>query len=196
MKPINIVYVDDEIEESLSKFLDEFEPGHFSVCYKEIKFDVNEGYESLIQNPLVQEANILIIDSLLYENKEVKGTKFTGEEFKIILKKYYPFIETIVITQNSPMEGAGTISKYDSKNCKKTAKAYYDEVLTVLLFDAYNNIQKFEVLAAKLRDNDSLDKYMKDKVLDSFDGINLYDELTKSDVDKLINEIKYLKLGQ
>lgn len=51
------------------------------------KFNSEEGYESLINNTEVRTANIIFIDSKLFENRNTNG-KFTGEEFKIILKTF------------------------------------------------------------------------------------------------------------
>lgn len=186
MREINIVYIDDKPDPSLSRYLDtEFSSDQFSKVYEEIPFNPADGYESLLKNPLVQTANIVVIDSMLFENSGTVSGKFSGEEFKIILKKYYPFIEVIVITQNEPETTMGTISKY-SKTPDISASEYYGRVLPELIHNAYSNIEKYRAIADKLNDNSALDKYLVEKVMNSLDGISVYDELTKSDIDSLI----------
>lgn len=186
MREINIVYIDDKPDPSLSRYLDtEFSSDQFSKVYEEIPFNPADGYESLMKNPLVQTANIVVIDSMLFENSGTASGKFSGEEFKIILKKYYPFIEVIVITQNEPETTMGTISKY-SKTPDISASEYYGRVLPELIHNAYSNIEKYRAIADKLNDNSALDKYLVEKVMNSLDGISVYDELTKSDIDSLI----------
>ena len=186
MREINIVYIDDKPDPSLSRYLDtEFSSDQFGKVYEEIPFNPADGYESLLKNPLVQTANIVVIDSMLFENSGTVSGKFSGEEFKIILKKYYPFIEVIVITQNEPETTMGTISKY-SKTPDISASEYYGRVLPELIHNAYSNIEKYRAIADKLNDNSALDKYLVEKVMNSLDGISVYDELTKSDIDSLI----------
>lgn len=186
MQEIKIVYIDDKPDPSLSRYLDtEFSSDHFIKVYEEILFNPADGYESLIKNPVVQSANIIVIDSMLFENSGTVSGKFSGEEFKIILKKYYPFIEVIVITQNEPEVAMGTISKYsDSHNT--SASEYYGRVLPELIHNAYANIQRYFSIADKLSGNSSLDKYLVEKVVSSLNGSSLYDELTKADIDSLI----------
>ena len=100
MEILKILYIDDNPEPSLSKYLDKYKNSSCDIEYSDIKFNPDEGYESLINNAEVKSANIIFIDSKLFENRTAIAGKFTGEEFKIILKKYFPFIEVIVITQN------------------------------------------------------------------------------------------------
>ena len=186
MREINIVYIDDKPDPSLSRYLDtEFSSDQFSKVYEEIPFNPADGYESLMKNPLVQTANIVVIDSMLFENSGTVSGKFSGEEFKIILKKYYPFIEVIVITQNEPETTMGTIAKY-SKTPDISASEYYGRVLPELIHNAYFNIEKYRLIADKLNENNALDKYLVEKVMNSLDGTSVYDELTKSDIDSLI----------
>lgn len=186
MKKIKIVYIDDKPDPSLSRYLDtEFSSDCFVKFYEEILFNPADGYESLIKNPVVQSANIIVIDSMLFENGNMVSGKFSGEEFKIILKKYYPFIEVIVITQNEPETAMGTISKYND-SYETSASEYYGRVLPELIHNAYFNIERYFSIADKLSGNNALDKYLVEKVVSSLNGLSLYDELTKSDIDSLI----------
>lgn len=170
----------------------DFSDPQFYKNYQEIRFNPAEGYERLIKDPLVQSANIIIIDSMLFENSNTVSGKFSGEEFKIILRKYYPFIEVIVITQNEPEVGMGTISKYD-KSQSESASEYYGQVLPELIHNAYSDIEKYYSIADKLRENNTLDKYLVEKIISSLDGSTIYDELTKSDIDSLIEAFQKIE---
>lgn len=193
MKEIKIVYIDDKPDPSLSRYLDtEFSSDRFVKVYEEILFNPADGYESLIKNPVVQGANIIVIDSMLFENSGTVSGKFSGEEFKIILKKYYPFIEVIVITQNEPEASMGTIPKY-SDSYTTSASEYYGRVLPELIHNAYANIQRYFSIADKLSGNSALDKYLVEKVVSSLNGSSLYDELTKSDIDSLISAFQRIE---
>ena len=186
MREIKIVYIDDKPDPSLSRYLDtEFSSDCFVKVYEEILFNPADGYEYLIKDPVVQSANIIVIDSMLFENSNMVSGKFSGEEFKIILKKYYPFIEVIVITQNEPETAMGTIPKYNN-SYNVSASEYYGRVLPELIHNAYSNIERYFSIAEKLSGNSALDKYLVEKVVSSLNGSSLYDELTKSDIDSLI----------
>lgn len=193
MREINIVYIDDKPDPNLSRYLDaDFSDSQFYKNYQEIRFNPAEGYERLIKDPLVQSANIIIIDSMLFENSNTVSGKFSGEEFKIILRKYYPFIEVIVITQNEPEVSMGTISKYD-KSQSESASEYYGRVLPELIHNAYSDIEKYYSIADKLSENNTLDKYLVEKIISSLDGSTIYDELTKSDIDSLIEAFQKIE---
>lgn len=193
MEKFNILYIDDAPESGLERYLDtEYTNSEYETEYSEIIFNPDKGYESLIRNPRVQSANIIFIDSRLFENRTVVYGKFSGEEFKIILKKYYPFIEVIVITQNEADPLVGTISKYDP-NCGKSASEYYSEHLPAYIEKAIENILVYRRLAEKLEVNNNWEATLKEKIINSLNGVGTYDELTKADIDKLISAFKDIK---
>lgn len=58
--------------------------------YHEIEFEGDKGYESLLDSPEVASANVILIDSRLFENDSIKCKgKFSGEEFKKYRKNYF-----------------------------------------------------------------------------------------------------------
>ena len=61
----------------------------------EHEFKPAEGYKSLLIKQEVVTANIILIDSRLFENSSANDGKFSGEEFKVILRKQFPFIDFI-----------------------------------------------------------------------------------------------------
>jgi hypothetical protein len=190
MEKFNILYIDDSPEPGLARYLDEeYSNTEYEIERFEITFNPEDGYESLISDPKVKSANIIFIDSRLFENRTITSGKFSGEEFKIILRKYYPFIEVIVITQNGADSGIETISKYDS-NCGKTASEYYSDYLPPYIEKAINNILVYRRLAERLKMNRNWESTLKEKIINSLNGISIYDELTKTDIDNLINSFK------
>ena len=99
---INLVYIDDDRDEAISAYLEEcYRNDMYDIKYTEIEFDGDNGYESLLDSPDVASANVILIDSRLFENDRIKSKgKFSGEEFRMILRKVFPFIEVLVISQN------------------------------------------------------------------------------------------------
>lgn len=191
MDTIKMIYIDDSPDISLSKYLDKFRSGLCQFDYSDIEFSSEEGYESLINNTEVRTANIIFIDSKLFENRNTNG-KFTGEEFKIILKKHLPFIEVIVITQNEVEEEYETIAKYDSRS-DKTAQEYYDSILPELIDHAVKNIFEYRKIASRMKENTIWEDVMIEKIENSLEGKDVYDELTKTDIDHIIGIFQELQ---
>lgn len=186
MDNFRVVYIDDHIDPTLSRYLGKEYDNKNEIVYTEIEFDPSHGYQSLLTNPDVKSANIIFIDSQLFENKSANHSDFTGEEFKLILKKLYPFIEVIVITQNDIDVEITAIKKYDSLKYKNSAKEYYDHVIPKIIMDSYNTIKQYEYLAKKVERNDSWSIILKEKVLGTLKGCDTYDELKTEDIDKII----------
>ncbi|MGE6666940.1 hypothetical protein [Paenibacillus xylanexedens] len=195
MDSIKIIYIDDEPDESISEYLqEEYEHEDFIKDYKEVPFKSEEGYDKLLSNPLITEANIILIDSKLFVNGSVVTGKFSGEEFKVILKKMFPFIEVLVISQNDPIEDYGTLQKYRS-NPAETGIEYYSKSLKGHLDNLVENIINYRNIANKLSQNDGIDRFLIEKITESLNGSSQYDELTKQDIDQLISAFKELQRG-
>lgn len=191
MDTIKMIYIDDSPDISLSRYLDKFRSSLCQFDYADIEFNSEEGYENLINNAEVRTANIIFIDSKLFENRNTNG-KFTGEEFKIILKKHLPFIEVIVITQNEVEEEYETIAKYDSRS-DKTAQEYYDSILPELIDHAVKNIFEYRKIASRMKENTIWEDVMIEKIENSLEGKDVYDELTKTDIDHIIGIFQELQ---
>lgn len=192
MEEFNILYIDDSPEPALERYLEEFGFPDCAIEYNELIFDPSKGYKSLINNMSVQSANIIIIDSRLFENRSASLGKFTGEEFKIILKKYYPFIEVIVITQNGSNEDLKTIAKYSSK-MEVPAQEYYESCLPSILADAIENIRAFRKIAKLMENNGNWGEVLKEKIRNSILGADVYSEMDRTDIDSLIEAFKQLQ---
>lgn len=195
MEKINVLYIDDDIDPIISKCLAKYMSGDrkaLDIDYKEIQFEDSLGYEDLIRDERVYTANVILIDSQLFKNKTALSGKYTGEEFRLVLKKMLPYIQVIVITQNPlNQDFPSTISKYNSE-MKETADEYYKEKLIKLLDLAIMKVCEYRKVESII--NDEMDnKYWVEKIRDSLEGISIYDELSKSDIDRLVEEFKKIQ---
>lgn len=192
MKQIKLIYIDDKIDPVISKHLAMYHKDDIDVSYDEVKFDLGSGYESLIRDKRVNGANVIFIDSQLFQNSTASNGKYTGEQFKLILKKIFPYIEVIVITQNEiPEEFTSTIAKYNPKD-GGSADAYYEEILNNQIDEAIKRICEYRAIVSEIKaDNDT--SYIIDKINNSLDGIDTYDELKKSDIDNIVELFKKLQ---
>ena len=190
---IVLLYIDDRPETSLSKYLDE-EYAHekYTTQYADIWFKPQDGYESLLTNPKVKSADVIFVDSRLFENRTAIQGKFTGEEFKFVLKKISPYKEVIVITQNGTDGEIDMIAKYDT-NSEITSTEYYSVHLKDKIDAAIANIEQYWLLYEKMNENNNWDAVLKDKVIATLTGNDAYDELTKSDIDTLVLAFKEIR---
>jgi len=184
---INIVYIDDDRDEAISEYLSEdYQNERYNVEYKEVGFEGDKGYESLLDSPEVASANVILIDSKLFENDSIKNKgKFSGEEFRMILRKVFPFIEVLVISQNGENKDFDIIPKYRSGS-EQTSKEYYDGVLKDKIEESINHIITFRNISKKLENNSGIEKFLVEKAVNSLNGLNIYEDLSKKDIDDLI----------
>lgn len=189
---INLVYIDDRIDPTItSYFVDDFVSELAEIDFAEIDFNNQAEYEKLIENEIVKKSDVIIIDSRLFENGHVISDKFSGEEFKIILKKIFPYKEVIVITQNEIDEGSGVISKFNSKGNNHVE--YYNTNWKPVIEKAVRDILVFRNLSKKLVVNPNVEKVLVEQIIDSLDGMSEYQRLTTNDIDKLIGAFEELK---
>lgn len=199
---ISIVYIDDISDEILSLYMSKIycsNPFRRSATapeikkdYKEVPFRGDEGYEKLLQNTTVKSANVILIDNHLFEERTIGTSRFSGKQFKVILRKLLPYVEVIIITQDKALTGENVIRKFSGRH-GENANQYYQENLAPLLDNAIKEVLDFEELANDLKQSSDVEKLLVDKILNSLRGDDSYDELTKSDIDSLISSFKELK---
>ena len=191
---INLVYIDDARDEAISAYLEEcYRNDMYDMKYTEIEFDGDNGYESLLDSPDVASANVILIDSRLFENDRIKSKgKFSGEEFRMILRKVFPFIEVLVISQNGENKEFDIIPKYRSGS-SETSKQYYERVLKGKIDDSIKKVITFRNISKKLENNKGIEKFLVEKTVDSLNGINDYEDLSKEDIDKLITAFQSIE---
>lgn len=204
MAEIRIVYVDDQSDEILSRYVSQIYCSQqytsssgsqvVNKKYEEIKFNGTKGYEHLIQDPRICSANVVLIDNHLFEERTATMGKFSGKQFKVILRKLLPFVEVIIITQDESLAGENVIRKFSDRT-GKDPDAYYAAKLSPLLDAAIQEVLDFEALANDLAQSSDVEKMLIDRIINSLNGDSSYDNLTKSDIDKLIAAFKELKDG-
>lgn len=193
MDKFSLVYIDDKPETELTKYLDEeFHGNNYEITCSEIIFKPEEGYSSLLSNPKVRGANIVLIDSWLFENRTASDSRFTGEEFKLVLKKFFPFIEVVVITQNGTDSKIDKFAKYD-RSLGTSASEYYAARLPEIINKAVANIRQYQLLAELVKQNDSWEALLKDRIIATLKGANTYDNLSKTDIDCLVEAFKEIQ---
>ena len=196
MEQINLVYIDDTPDPVFSRFLDNLcslgDHPEYSINYEEIIFPPQQDYEYLLKHEYVKNANIIIIDSWLFENRTATDNRFTGEEFKFVLQKISPYVEVIVISQKQDDDGIYKLSKY-SKKSGTSPLDYYNSVARGYIELSIMNIIQNRKLAKKLSDNNTWEALLKERVLGTLSGTQNYDELKKEDIDKLISAFKEIQ---
>lgn len=191
---INLIYIDDDRDEAISAYLEEeYQSDSYDVEYREIEFESDKGYESLLDSPEVASANVILIDSRLFENDSIKCKgKFSGEEFRMILRKVYPFIEVLVISQNGENKDFEIIPKYRSQSAE-TPKEYYERVLKNKIDESIKRVITFRNISKKLESNKEIEKFLVEKAVGSLNGINDYEDLSKEDIDRLIDAFQSME---
>ena len=99
----------------------------------------------------------------------------------LVLKKFYPFIEIIIISQDEEEGDNYKISKYDREDGKSGVE-YYSKIFPSLIDKAVSHLRLDQKLADKLKNN-----VVWDSVL------IVYDELTKTDIDNVIKAFKQIQ---
>lgn len=193
---INIAYVDDKLDRKISEFLNNYFYNLLEINVEEIEFTETDTYESLQKKLIDENINLLIIDSALYLLNDDRDKRFSGEEIKIILKRFHPYIETIVISQNESKESYDIVSKYNIDKHSDTYKEpikYYESVLGNIIEKKINEILMGREIFQKLDEKNGLEKVLIEKISLSLENNDEYSELTKEDIEVLINEFKELK---
>ena len=201
MMQVRLVYVDDSVDTALSEYLDERANDDLRehhnmqdvvLTYTEVRYDPSQGFRSLLQNRLVQNANVIIMDSKLFETSTPQKGMLSGETFRVLLRRYYPFIEVIMITQNTERDvpGMGMVHKHYWRD-SVDSNEYYENHLLPRIASAIRNIMTYRLQFERLEEELN-DKAVLEKVSNSIEGLELYDELSKTDIDELVSAFKAL----
>ncbi|EMB47616.1 MULTISPECIES: hypothetical protein [Treponema] len=193
MDTITILYIDNDIDSYTSQYLREsLDIGNIEKIYSEHEFTSEETYESLIYYDEVKKADLIIIDSKLFENATVKEAKLTGEEFKLILKKVLPYKEVIVVTQNEPPKEYQVLPKYRSDKTSDRTHFFNEKWLPVIK-NAIKSVLEYKNLVHKIENNKNIDKHFLENIIMTLEGSYEYDLLKSEDITKLITAFKELE---
>lgn len=193
METIKLLYVDDNVDLYISQYLNEkYSYVGAKIEYLERTFKTKDTYESLLSDKDVQFADIIIIDSVLFENAKLANQKLTGEEFKIILKKVFPFKEVIVVTQNEVDEEYRIIKKFDT-SINSCSIDFFEKEWKPILDGAIERVKLCRKLLKRIEEKNYVEKYLFEEIQQSLQGESGYDKLTVEDVDRLIAAFEGIK---
>lgn len=185
---IEIIYVDDVIDPFLSNYLKKYvEESNIKVLkYKEIKFEENFDYDSLINHDKFKNSDIVIIDSKLYENDNTRGNNYTGEVFELLLRDRSPYVEVIVVTQNDVSENSATLKKAVGHD---NHIKYYKDNLKPLLDHSVNRVIEHRNKIKEEISKGNIDKASLERIEGFLNHDNSY-RLTSKDIDEIIKLFK------
>lgn len=193
METIKILYIDDDSDSYITQYLyEEYGFEDLNIKYLERQFESDDTYESLLSDEYVHSADIIIIDSILFENANLSNKKLTGEEFEILLRKVFPFKEVIVVTQNDVDEEYRVIKKFDTSS-RSSSKDFFEKEWKPVLDNAVKRIKLCRKLLKRIEEKSYVEKYFFEEIQQSLQGESLYDKLTVEDVDRLIDAFKEIK---
>ena len=206
---ITILYVDDILDNNLSRFLktrckDE------GLLYFEYCFSIDVDMDKFFYSDEVKDADIIIIDNLLYENSTAKR-KDTGGSIVPLLQYGYPFKKLLMITKDgNPIdEDMIYVKKFDDTSIRNRNESmlelsykYYKEELWdkwIALF-----IREIKSELAQLKQFESapttgaINELTKERIRNTAMGESSYRTLSSEDVLSLIEKIQNLieKVGK
>ena len=188
-----MLYVDDKIDLYVSKYLNSYSNDKAEYKYSELKFENKYSYEDLLENNEIQKADILFLDSMLFENGNVQDNKISGEELGLIIKKIFPFKEIIVITQYQDKMEYSTLKKYNSNTYDCDEDSFFQDNWNKEIVNATKNIILNRNILKNISSKRYVEKYLFEKMENSINGLSNYDNLTKADIDSLIKAFEEMR---
>ena len=183
-------YVDDDIDFNLLSYLAKKYGGR--VC--SIKVESNDTLDSVLKKIVENECNIVLLDSKLYKDSGSFVEKITGQNLEVVLASLFPYIYSLVISQEKDDKGLNYIEKYKGNSTDNSiVENYYKERLDSILTE-YEKKQRRIVLTNRdeTQKNLSIDKFLRDTIDGEIKRMPAYD-ITKEDIDKLISKIGELE---
>lgn len=193
MELITMLYVDDKIDLYVSKYLNSYSNDKAKYKYLELKFENKYSYEDLLENDEIQKADILFLDSMLFENGNVQDNKISGEELGLIIKKIFPFKEIIVITQYQDKMEYSTLKKYNSNTYLCDVDSFFQDNWNKEIVNATQNIILNRNILKNISLKNYVEKFLFEKMENSINGVSNYDNLTKMDIDNLIKAFEEMR---
>lgn len=193
METIKIVYVVDKLDPYVSKYLSSLSLDEYLYQKKEIKFSTRDSYKSMLSNQEIRMADILFLDSMLFENNAVDGNKLSGEELGFIIKKMFPFKEILVITQFQEKSEFSSLKKYNSKTFGTCPDNFFKQYWEETILKASHNIVQNRKILERLSSENYVDKILLEKLESTMSGQIDYENLTKEDINKLIQAFEEMR---
>lgn len=193
METIKLLYVDDNTDPYISQYLyEEYAYEGVNIEYQQRQFEAEDTYENLLSDKDVHSADIIIIDSMLFENANLSNQKLTGEEFEIILRKVFPFKEVIVVTQNDVDEDCRVIKKFDT-SAGGSSNDFFEKEWKPVLDKVVERVKLCRKLLKRMEEKNYVEQYFFEEIQQSLQGESGYDKLTVADIDRLIAAFEEMK---
>ena len=192
MKKVKLIYVDDKIDLYVSRYLLK-NSDILNYDYEEITYNNKFTYENFLENEIVQKSDIIILDSMLFENNNSNNNKITGEELGVIIKKIFPFKEILIITQNQDKSEYCDLNKFNSKSYDYNSDSYFEKRWLPSLEKAIAKISLNQKIMKNIKMKDYMDTVLYEKINNSICGISIYDELKESDINNLIKAFQEMR---
>ncbi|WP_314404317.1 hypothetical protein [uncultured Granulicatella sp.] len=192
MEKIKLIYVDDKIDLYVSRYLLN-NSDILNYDYEEITYRNEFTYENFLEKENFQKSDIIILDSMLFENNNSKNNKITGEELGVIIKKIFPFKEILIITQNQDKSEYCDLNKFNSKFYEKNYESFFENEWLPSLKKAINKIILYKKIMNNIKIKDYMDTVLYEKINNSICGISIYDELKESDINNLIKAFQEMR---
>jgi len=194
-----VLYVDDSHDLYLSQYLVDLAEemkDTFAFTHEDYTFYPGTKYSDIVKEIYERQANVIIIDSKLFENSKAES-RFKGEEVMLVLKKIFPYIEVLVITQNKDSD-FDSLEKYKSVTNRHgdqdlASREHYDRELLPHLKASFKKLQDYERLVEQIRDNNTFDKVLRDSILSMINGTENYVGLTEEDINDLVKKFQDVK---
>jgi len=187
----NEFYDVDTVKNEITRFINKRDIyKEYEFKYESYKFKPGDDYKKLLDNEVVSKANIIVIDSRLFENENSLLSKFTGEQFKIILRQVFPFIKTIVISQNGGNDDSLTVEKW--KGFIQSKDHYHQHLLPILIRNILSTIEEHRILSQLTLENE-VDPVLIGTIHNTISGMVDTALFEKQDLDELINLFKEVK---
>lgn len=192
MEKIKLIYVDDKIDLYVSRYLLN-NSDILNYDYEEITYSNEFTYENFLEKENFQKSDIIILDSMLFENNNSKNNKITGEELGVIIKKIFPFKEILIITQNQDKSEYCDLNKFNSNFYEKNYESFFENEWLPSLKKAINKIILYKKIMNNIKIKDYMDTVLYEKINNSICGISIYDELKESDINNLIKAFQEMR---
>ena len=192
MEKIKLIYVDDKIDLYVSRYLLN-NSDILNYDYEEITYRNEFTYENFLEKENFQKSDIIILDSMLFENNNSKNNKITGEELGVIIKKIFPFKEILIITQNQDKSEYCDLNKFNSKFYEKNYESFFENEWLPSLKKAINKFILYKKIMNNIKIKDYMDTVLYEKINNSICGISIYDELKESDINNLIKAFQEMR---
>ena len=198
---VKICYIDDNLDPYLVEALADFAENNSDYIYKEYELVSGLSYSDLLKHELINESDILIIDSRLFEEEGYTDSALTGEEFRFIVRKVFPYKEVLVISQNETRE-YNIESKFrpprldvnvDTHNYKTEAKNYYNRSLFPKIKECRKSIEATKQILTRISNKGYMSNMLLEQIRDTIKGDTIYTELSSKDIDYLIKTFNELR---